>query len=113
MWKIGISIGAMVTGYSRERRLVRIVPRQLAEEAIAASRNSFNQGAFRPAIVEDTAQARDLDGQVAVFDHCPGPDHVHDLISRDEIAGAIDQYAENIEGSPADRDGHENALLIP
>ena len=45
----------------------------------------------------------DLDVEVAVFDYRSWPDGVDDLVSRDEVARAIDQQPENVERTPADR----------
>jgi hypothetical protein len=55
----------------------------------------------------------DLDVEVAVFDYCSWPDGLDDLVSRDEVAGAIDQQPENVEPAPADGYRRENTLLIP
>src|SRR5215468_8078978 len=49
--------------------------------------------------------------------HCRRPktctNGVYEVGSRDEIPGAIDQYAENVECPPADCNRRENTLLPP
>ena len=44
-----------------------------------------------PAGVENTAQRRNLDRQIAFLDRHPRPDRVHDLVFRDKGIGRVDQ----------------------
>ena len=48
-------------------------------EAIAAPGYRLDAAALLSVFVQDAAQRRNLDGQVA-FDHCPGPDRLNDRI---------------------------------
>ena len=63
--------------------------------------------------MSSAAARADLDVEVAVFDYRSWPDGLDDLVSRDELARAIDQQPENVERAPADGYRRENTLLIP
>ena len=79
---------------------------------IAARGDRLNAASFRSPLIEYPAECRDLDRQIGILDNGPSPDGRHDLLFRDEIAGALDNYAENIEGSQTDGDRDENAAFI-
>ena len=52
--------------------------------------------------IQNAAQRRNLHRQVGILNRRSRPDGLHDLILRNEIAGAFDKHAEDIEGARAD-----------
>jgi len=53
-------------------------------------------------LIEHAPQCGNLDRQIIVFDHDPGPCGGHDLIPRDELARPLEQHPEHIERPRAD-----------
>jgi hypothetical protein len=59
------------------------------------------------ACVEDPAKGRDLNEQIALRDHCPGPACAHDLYLRDDVASSLDQGRQDLERARPYRDRDE------
>jgi hypothetical protein len=62
-------------------------------------------------LVQDAAERRDLDRKVSLFHRGTGPNGGHDLILRYEVATAVDQFAQDIDGTRAKVDRFELTLL--
>lgn len=63
-----------------------IDPRCSRDEAIASAGHRLNVVSLRSALIEDAAERRDLNREVAVLDHGLGPDRGDDLLLRDDLA---------------------------
>jgi len=95
------------------RRRRGLAARHRCDKAVAAPCDRLDAAPLCSPVIEDAAQRCDLDVKVAVFDCRSWPNGVYDVGPRDEIPGAIDQYAENVERPPADCDRRVNTLLPP
>jgi hypothetical protein len=62
--------------------------------------------------IEDAAQRRDLDREIAFLNHRSRPDDTHDLVLRYEIARAVDQGAQHGKGAGADADRQVLRLIV-
>ena len=62
--------------------------------------------------VEDPAKSRDLNEQIALRDHRPGPAGAHDLFPRNDIASSLDQGRQDLERARSDRDRYEDAVGV-
>jgi hypothetical protein len=54
-----------------------------ADKAIAAAGYGLDAAAVLAILIEDVAQLRNLDIEVGLLDHSPGPDGLHDRVFRD------------------------------
>ncbi len=82
------------------------------DKAIAAPGNRLDAATLGSPVIEDAAQCSDLDVEVAVFDHRSRPDGLDDLVSQDEIARPLNEYAEKVERPPPDGYRRVNTLPI-
>jgi hypothetical protein len=65
------------------------------------------------ALIEDTAECRDLDRQIAFLDHGLGPNGGNDVVPRNEPAVPLQQDTENIERPRSDRHWYEAVVINP
>src|SRR5712671_2365032 len=88
----------------RSARLGRRPPRlgevNRRHEAIAASANSGQVSPAWLAIAQDPSKRRDMDFEIAFFDHRIGPNAGHELALCDQLARTLDQRDQNLQ-SPA------------
>jgi hypothetical protein len=63
--------------------------------------------------VEDAAERRYLESQVAVLDDHLGPDSGHDFRLRKDLLAMLNQHAQQVESAAANRHRGQNAALIP
>ena len=62
--------------------------------------------------IEDAAQGRNLDRQIALPDGGSGPHRLHDPVPGDQLAGPFDQEGQHIESARAERNRRDAARLI-
>jgi hypothetical protein len=72
----------------------------------------LDAASFHSPAVEDAAKGQNLDRQVTVCDHDPGPNGSHDFVLRDEIAVPLDEHVKYVECAGPDRDRDKSALLV-
>src|SRR3984893_2154384 len=82
------------------------------DKAIAATGHRLDAAALFSVLIEDAAQRRNLDRQVAFLDHRSGPHGFHDRVFRDQLPWPLDQQAEQVERTCADRDWRGDTRLV-
>jgi hypothetical protein len=72
----------------------------------------LNAAPLPPPTVEDAAERRHLEGEIAVLDRHVGPDGCHNLCLRENLSMPLDEHAEQIESAPADRRRRQHPKVI-
>src|SRR6516162_7314656 len=81
-------------------------------EAVTAPGDRLDAAPIQSPLIEHPTKRRDLHSQVTVVDHGFGPDGGEEVVFRDDLTRPLDQHAENVERTRADRDGDEGAIII-
>ena len=68
-------------------------------ETIAAAGDVLDTTALHTIGIEYAPQSGELNGQVVLLDGDIGPDRIHDFPSGNDLAAALHQQAENLEGA--------------
>src|SRR5215472_15906675 len=87
-------------------------PRYRCDEAVTAPDYRLDAALPRLRRVEDPAKGRDLNEQIALRYHRPGPAGAHDLFFRNDVASSLDQGPQNLERARPDRDWDEDAVGV-
>ena len=66
---------------------------------------------MHPALVEDSAQRRDMHGNIALLDDCPPPHSCGYLVLRDQVATSVNQESKDFERTGAEDDQDFGAVL--
>jgi hypothetical protein len=86
------AVGTAITRRSnRYRRARGLDPPHRRDKAVAAPGHCLDAAAVLAVLIEDAAQRRNLDGQVAFLDHHSRPDGLHDCVFGDQLPLTLDQ----------------------
>src|SRR5215471_9047918 len=88
-------------------------PHDRRGKTIAPSRHRLNATALRSSPVENAAERRYLESQVALLDGHLGPDSGHDFRLRTDLVVMLNQHAQQVESATANRYRGQNPALIP
>jgi len=88
------------------------MPGHRRDKPVAAPRHCLNAATVRAVLIEDTPQRGDLDRQVIVFDDDSRPCGRHDLVPRNEVAGTVEEYAQDVERARAKFHRSERGVSI-
>jgi hypothetical protein len=81
-------------------------------KAVAAPGNRLDAAALSAVLIEDAAQRRDLDRQIAFLDYRSGPHGLHDRIFRNQLPWPLDQQAEQAERTRANHDRYSDTRPV-
>jgi hypothetical protein len=74
-------------------------------EAIAAPRNIGNVSTTWLAVAERPSKPKDVDLEITLLDGRVGPDARHELVLGNQLARALDQRCQDLEGTAAETNG--------
>ena len=87
------------------RRRCRVGVFNRSDEAIAASGDGGDISTAEPAFAERPSEGRDLDLEIALLDNGVGPDAGCQFVLADQLAWALDQCAQDFQGTTAEPNG--------
>src|SRR5215472_14134524 len=87
-------------------------PRYRCDEAVTAPDYRLDAALPRLRRIEDPAKGRDLNEQITLRDHRPGPAGAHDLFLRNHFASSLDQGSQDLERARPDRDRDEHTAGV-